>query len=409
MSIKCDVLIVGAGPAGCAIAQIIAKEDVEVIVIDRKFEIASPLRGGEAVCKPFYDDLIKQLTFLKKVPKWKTKGTSLEAGDCKVISKEDKWEAYLLERRVFEKVLAEEAVKAGAHILLGSELTDVKLKKNEVQEATIRTIRGKNKIEPKVVVAADGFASFFRKLLKMNKPSIDWASAIECEMTNIDFENSDLLQVFFIESIPGGYSYIFPKTGKRGLSGVAMRPQFNGGESALQIFERLRYAYPSMSKQLKNAHPLEIRGGCIDVSGPLDEPVVGNIVIVGDAANQNFAYIGEGIIPGIFATLIAGDKVAESIKKSTLKPLLDYPKEYKRIPLWKELIQTWRIKENIDKIIQKPIDVKIKLALMAFLEMEVIDWSGKEIPDSLKCKSLKELIEFGKDLCKSKNLQVNIT
>jgi len=47
----------------------------------------------------------------KKVPKWKTKGTSLEAGNCKVISNEEKWEAYLLERRVFEKILEEEAVE----------------------------------------------------------------------------------------------------------------------------------------------------------------------------------------------------------------------------------------------------------------------------------------------------------
>ena len=59
--IKCDVLVVGAGPIGCTVASAIAKNNIDVIVIDRKFQIASPLRGGEAVCKPFYDELTEKL------------------------------------------------------------------------------------------------------------------------------------------------------------------------------------------------------------------------------------------------------------------------------------------------------------------------------------------------------------
>ncbi|HEC92526.1 MAG TPA: NAD(P)/FAD-dependent oxidoreductase, partial [Candidatus Atribacteria bacterium] len=278
--IKCDVLVVGAGPIGCTMASIIAKKNIDVVAIDRKFQVASPLRGGEAVCKPFYDELMEKLPILKKVPKKETEGTSLEAGNCKLISREEKWKAYVLERKIFEKTLAEEAIKSGANLMLASELIKVNQKKGNVTEAIVRTMRGKYQIKPRIIVAADGFASFFRKLLNFDVPNKDWASAIEFEMANIKFREPDLLEVFFMEAIPGGYSYIFPKFGTRGLTGVAMRPQFNGGKSALHIFNQIVTNYPAMSSQLKDAHILETRGGCIDVSGPFEEPVSSNILFV---------------------------------------------------------------------------------------------------------------------------------
>lgn len=408
IEMKCDVLVVGAGPIGSTMALNIAKEGLNVIAVDRKFQVASPLRGGEAVCKPFYDDLVEEIPVLKKVPRKKTEGTSLEAGKCKLISREEKWQAYVLERKILEKLLAEKAIESGVNLLLGSELVKVNKKNNIFSEAVIRTVNGKYKIQPKIIVASDGFASFFRKLLGLNQPNKDWASAIEFEMANIKFMEPELLEVFFIELIPGGYSYIFPKLGNRGLTGVAMRPQFNGNSSALDIFNHLAKKYPTMSIQLKDARVLEIRGGCIDVSGPFEKPVYGNVVLVGDSANQNFAYIGEGIVPGLFAALIASQKIVKAVEEDDLSILMEYPKDYKNTYLWNELMQTWRIKENIDDLLQKRIKTEIKLAIMSFLELEVIDWTGKELPDALRFESLDKLLKFGLELVENKGMSVEI-
>ena len=408
MEINCDVLVVGAGPIGSTVALNVAREGMDVVAIDRKFQVASPVRGGEAVCKPFYDDLVEKMPVLRRVPRKKTEGTSLEAGKCKLISREEKWQAYVLERKILEKVLAERAIENGANLLLCSELIKVNKKKETFDEAIIRTVNGKYKIRPKIIVAADGFASFFRKLLGLNQPNKDWASAIEFEMANIKFMEPDLLEVFFIELIPGGYSYIFPKLGNRGLAGVAMRPQFNGNLSALDIFNHLVKSYSTMSIQLQDARVLEIRGGCIDVSGPFEKPVYSNVVLVGDSANQNFAYIGEGIVPGLFAALIASQKIVKAVEEDDLNILMEYPKDYQNTYLWKELAQTWRIKENIDCLLQKQIKTEIKLAIMSFLELEVIDWTGKELPDALKFKSIDELLKFGRKLVENKGMSVDI-
>lgn len=406
---KCDVLVVGIGPVGSAVAFNTAKDGMDVIAIDRKFQVASPLRGGEAVCKPFYDDLVERMPVLRKVPKNKTEGTSLEAGKCKLISKEEKWQAYVLERKNLEKILAEKASESGANLLFCSELIKVNKRKGVFDEAIVRTIDGKCRIRPKIIVAADGFASFFRKQLGLNKPNKDWASAVEFEMVNINFTEPDLLEVFFTETIPGGYSYIFPKFGRRGLAGVAMRPQFDGNLSPLDIFNHLAKNYTTMSIQLKDARVLEVRGGCIDVSGPFKEPVYNNVVLVGDSANQNFAYIGEGIVPGLFAALSASRKIVKAVEENNLRILAEYPKDYRNTYLWKELMQTWRIKENIDDLLQKQIKTDIKLAIMSFLELEVIDWTGKELPDALKIKSFDKLLRFGQELVESKGMSIDIT
>ncbi len=405
---KCDVLVVGIGPVGSAVALNTAKNGVDVIAIDRKFQAASPLRGGEAVCKPFYDNLVEKLPVLKKVPKKRTEGTSLEAGKCKLISREEKWQAYVLERKNLEKVLAERAAESGANLLFCSELIKVNKRRGVFGEAIVRTISGKCRIRPKIIVAADGFASFFRKLLGLNRPNKDWASAIEFEMANINFTEPNLLEVFFTEIVPGGYSYIFPKFGNRGLAGVAMRPQFNGNSSALDIFNYLAKKYPTMSIQLKDARVLEVRGGCIDVSGPLEKPVYNNVVLVGDSANQNFAYIGEGIVPGLFAALTVSQKIVKAVEEDDLKMLEEYPRDYRNTYLWNELMQTWKIKENIDDLLQKQIETDIKLAIMSFLELEVIDWTGKELPDALKIRSFDKLLRFGEELVESKGMSIDI-
>jgi len=404
---QCDVLVIGAGPAGCCAAMSAAKSGVKVIGVEKKFQITSPLRGGEAVCKPFYDELLEDVTCLKKVPRWEKRGTVLQTKYCTVVSQEEKWKAYLLERRAMERVLYEEAANAGAEMMLGSEVLDLKFKNGLVSEAVVRTYNGVKRIRPKIVIAADGFASLARKLLKINKPCKDWASAIEFEMVGVNFSEKEFLQVFFMEEIPGGYSYIFHKTGGRGLTGVASRPLFDKIETAISKFNKVINKYEVLSRQLKNATFIDIRGGCIDVSGPLENPVHGNVALVGDAANHNFAYIGEGLIPSIVAAKIAGEKAAESISGGT-HIISEYPVEYKKLPLWRELVQTLKIKDNIDELIYKNIDVKLKLILEVFLEMEVFEWSGRELPNALEYKSTDELIKFGKDLASTKNMSLEI-
>lgn len=48
-TIKCDVLIIGAGPAGASAALFLSEKGIDVVLIDKKTEIDQPLRCAEFV------------------------------------------------------------------------------------------------------------------------------------------------------------------------------------------------------------------------------------------------------------------------------------------------------------------------------------------------------------------------
>lgn len=414
MTIKCDILVVGAGPIGTAFSYIAAKKGLDVLTVDRKNEVAAPLRGGEAVSKFLFDELCQYLPFLKGVYTWPIEDAIIYNPVAKINTKEDKWNSLMLNRKEAEKTMAQAAINAGTKLRLGTTVTDIVLKGKNIEKVRAKTIQGPIEIKPKIVVGADGATSIIRRKLLGNSLLSgikDWGCAIEIEVTNIKLDYPKTMQLFMGDII-GGYGYIFPKGNDRADVGVGARPFYGpdpiSQSSPLVSFYKLKEKNPEMKRQLQNMSPLEIKGGIIDLSKPL-YPVQGNTILIGDSANQNFAYVGEGIIPGWQAAIIAGGKVAESLEKDDLKILKSYPEEYEASFIGQEARRTVQIKDNISKVIGMDIDKDIQSVLTAMLELEMIQWDGKELPVALKKKTTKDLLKYANDLIQEKQLKIDIT
>lgn len=414
MSIKCDILVVGAGPVGTTFSFIAAKKGYDVLIVDRKNEVASPLRGGEAVSKFLFEEIYQDLPFLKNVYKWPIKNTIIYNPVSKITSREDKWKSFMLNRKEVEKNIAQEAVNAGSRLMLGTTVYDVSFDKEKIKEVKAKTINGHRTIKPKIVVGADGATSIIRrKIIKDNNYSgiKDWGCAVEIEVTNLKLDYPETMQLF-VGEIVGGYGYIFPKGNDRADVGVGARPFY--GKNPLQAKSPLESFYDlvednlDMKRQLKNSSPLEIKGGIIDLSTPL-YPVHGNAILVGDSANQNFAYVGEGIIPGWQAAIIAGEKVVEALQEDSLKLLKKYPEEYEASFIGMEARKTVKIKDNISKVIAMDIDSNIKTILTSMLELEIINWDGKELKTAFTYKDPKKLLDYAKKLVHEKQLKIDIS
>ena len=216
----------------------------------------------------------------------------------------------------------------------------------------------------------------------------------------------------FMGDITGGYGYIFPKGNDRADVGVGARPFYGKNpvvsRSPLEDFYILAESNMDMKRQLKHASPLEIKGGIIDLSAPL-YPVYSNTILVGDSANQNFAYVGEGIIPGWQAAVIAGQKVAEAIESNYHEVLKQYPEEYEASFIGQEARRTVKIKDNISSVIAMDLPNDIKSMLTAMLELEMIQWDGKELKTALKNKNVKDLISYATQLIKEKEMTIKIS
>ena len=412
MEIKSDIVVIGAGPVGTALSYIAAKNGNNVLIVDRKNEIASPLRGGEAVSKFLFEELCCKLP-LEGVYRWPIEDTLIYTPISKIRTYEDKWKSFILDRKEVENKLTQEALNAGSKLMLGATVYDLSLSKKGITEIKAKTLNGKLIIKPKIVVGADGATSTVRRKLLGNEIYSgikDWGCAIEFDATNVNFDYKNTMQLFMGE-IVGGYGYIFPKGENMADIGAGTRPFYGKNplleKSPLESFYKMIETNSVMNRQLKNFSPLRIKGGIIDLSRPID-PVYRNTILVGDAANQNFAYVGEGIVPGWQAAIIAAQTINKALEEDSLKLLSKYPVEYESTFIGQEARKTVRIKDNISKVIAMDINPKIKSILTAMLETEIIKWDGKELKTALTYKDPKKLIEYAKNLIHKKQLKIEI-
>ncbi|MCD6461162.1 MAG: NAD(P)/FAD-dependent oxidoreductase, partial [Thermoplasmata archaeon] len=124
---ECDVLVVGAGPAGSVSAKFAAQNGADVLMIEKRPEIGSPVRCGEGVSKRWQEKVGIRID-----RRWVAREISAASiyspdGTRLVIDAEKAGNevGMVLERDLFDKALAEDAAKAGADIMLRTAAVDV--------------------------------------------------------------------------------------------------------------------------------------------------------------------------------------------------------------------------------------------------------------------------------------------
>ena len=110
--IECDVVVVGAGPAGSTAAKHAALGGADVILIDKKSEIGTPKRCAEGIY-----NLGLEWLGIEPNPRWiaqRINGGILHAYDGSSIQLDETIlpeHGYVLERKVFDKHMAMDAAE----------------------------------------------------------------------------------------------------------------------------------------------------------------------------------------------------------------------------------------------------------------------------------------------------------
>ena len=309
-NLKCDVLVVGAGPAGSSAARAAAKSRTKTVFIDKKEEIGVPVQCAEAVGKY----LFPFMPF--KIPKeqliWKTEGMIFYADDINIERRGRVWRSYAVNRNDFDAWLANSAVKEGAALLTSAELVDMEIKNEyEVKRAIIKTPEGERIIEPRVVIAADGVDSTVLKLLgfKINKKG-NIGEVLGYELKNLSLYNPNFEHLFIGDFAPGGYAYIFPKSKHVANVGVAtLLPEKNLEEYYEEFLE-----IPEVKRLVKGAITVGEKSGKVPIRYLTDKWVYGNVLLAGDVASQNLKPFAEGILPAVICGDIAGKTASDYLK-----------------------------------------------------------------------------------------------
>lgn len=352
-----DVVIVGGGPGGALAAREFARGGVRTLVVDRRQEIGAPKRCAEGISN---DGLLE--SGVKPHPAWtsgRITGAVLYSPKGKTVTVDDETAVgWVVERKVFEKHLAKDAIEAGARYMVKTHIDDVLMRDGYAVGVTGDFMGKSVRINAKLVVGADGIDSLIGRkaglrgsLQKMR----DYHSAAQYEMAGVKCDMTRLHLYFGSDVAPLGYVWIFPKAAGLANVGVGILTTKSGPKRrALEYLDSFIAKHPEM---FSGASPVEINASGIPVSAGIKRFWGNGLMLVGDAAQQVNPIHGGGISLAMRAGVIAGQIGSKAIKAGDVseKRLSEYGKVWDEVH-GRELARLYKFRMFMEELTDKDME-----------------------------------------------------
>ena len=307
-----DVIVIGCGPAGSSAAEHAALNGASVLVLERKKVIGEPVACGEFMplteelrtMLPLADDLdgifdIPHHLISRRMDIFRMYSPSGRSWDIP-------FQGYTTDRDRFDKHLADKARIAGAEIITGSLVVDVK-------GGVVRT--KDQEFRSKVVIGADGPISKVGE--KLGLPSNRDMYPAVTTMAEGDFE--PIMEMHFGSIAPGAYAWVLPK--KNGANiGIGVAPRWANGK----ITDQLDAFIASRGLTVRSGSI----GKLVPSKGPIKRTYAENGLVVGDAAGHVMAVNGGGIPIAMICGRSAGIAAAKHVTEGA--PLSSYEASWRR-------------------------------------------------------------------------------
>jgi digeranylgeranylglycerophospholipid reductase len=328
-----DVVVVGAGPAGSVCAKFLARSGLDVLVVEKRQEVGAPKRCAEGISSGVLADV-----GIAPDPRWtaaRIRKAVLHSpgGNSAVWTVRDEASAgIILERKVFDKFLLRDAVRAGARTMIKTTAREVLRADGRVIGVAIESPHLKAEVRARLVVAADGVDS---KIARSAGIPADvrpdrMMSCAQYEMAGLEAVDESEIHLYYGSRIaPGGYAWIFPKGGGTANVGLGIKIRLAGGRTARELLDGFIAARPDL---FSRAQALEINCGGVPVH-PLGTPLVADgIMIVGDAARLVNPVSGGGIKLAMLSGKMAAEAAIEALREGdlTVRGLRAFPERWER-------------------------------------------------------------------------------
>ena len=356
-----DLVVAGGSISGLLAAREASARGLSVLVIEEDMEIGTPEHCGGLVSLNGIENLgiIPKNNILHRSVK---KAEIFSPSGSSFAVNAEKQGVIAIDRRAFDKQVAQQATKCGADIWVKC---SVKSFKEDSDHVNVETTNGD--IQCKIVVDARGCASIIEK----NRNGVLLSAQYEVYADWIG-EN---VQVYFDQkNYPSFFAWIIPtanSTAKVGVAGKAIN-----ASKALQSF-----------LDGKGEH-VEIRKvfAPIWILGPLDHFVSGRVVSVGDAAGQTKPTTAGGIYTCGMGGILAGRAIANALENNNLHLLQEYEREWFRIfkNEFDRMLLARKVLEHLDN---KAIDEIFKL-----ITSETIDYVSESGDFDFHSRALSKLL-----------------
>jgi len=351
-----EVAVVGAGPAGSAAALTLAREGVQVLLVERgTFPGSKNVFGGR-----IYSYALKRLLG----ERWKDspverfvrkEGVTFMTADSSFsveYESKDPTGSFTSIRSKFDKWLAEEAEKAGASLITDSRVDDLVLERGIVKGI----IAGPDKIPTDVVIACDGTTTNLARkaglasMLEPREVSIGMKDVIELPADKMEerlgLEPEEGAAHVFVGECSGGLrggGFLYTNKDSLALGMVVGADDISTKKvPSHTLMDRLRN-HRKVRRLIRGGKTIEYDAHMIPEAGPkmLTRPYTGGMLVAGDAAGHllNNGYTFRGVDMAIVSGIAAAQTILEARKRKdySAQSLQTYARRLREEPALKDM------------------------------------------------------------------------
>ena len=358
-----DVIVVGAGPAGSAAARYCAALGLRTLMIEEHSSIGYPVQcAGLLSTNAFSECGVSQNSVIQEV-----RGATLHSSlGCELNFDAGKTKAYVVDRGALDREMAENAVSAGADIMLKTYAYDIR-----DNVLYTKGVDGPRELSFRLLIAADGPRSVVRGIRGM-KPPLQFFAGIQADVpyeTDADFVHiyPDASPDFFGWAIPAGEGRV-----RVGLAGGAdVQKRFS---SFISNFS------DSCLHQVTGSIPL----------GVMPRTYGSRTLFIGDAAGFAKPTSGGGVYTGVRSSRYAADVACICCEEDRFDD--SFLSSYES--LWgadfgKELDFGYRFLQMRSKIAQKDISDICQALNTPELKQMIVEYGDMDRPTELVLRLLK--------------------
>jgi digeranylgeranylglycerophospholipid reductase len=358
-----DLVVIGAGPGGSMAALTAAQAGLSVLLLEKRQEIGSPVRCAEGIAH-------EQLAaFLEPDQAWiaaevrEAELTNVTPSGPETLHASG-GHGYILERRIFDRALAEQAARAGAEVRVKSSASSLLMENGRVhgvqlQPADYFNGTGTAEIYSQVIIAADGVESQVGRWAGLDTQLYlkDTMVCLQYLLAGIDIDPRCTCYTLDPHLAPGGYAWVFPKGEGKANVGLGVQgdlwqaeveslhsqTQPANTDSVLGFLNR----FIEGDSRLAQGYPVDLIAGNVPVALSPRRIVMDGLMLVGDAARQVDPLTGGGIANAMQAGQLAARVAVAAIEagNTSAEYLQRYPEQWGQ-STGRKLQRNYRLREK---------------------------------------------------------------